>query len=105
MLYTTRKSAEAALNASLLSVTAAADIISSTLLTIDKGVHWCNDQINKSLSDEAKSSWLEHEAQLRGFSSADQLKKYNEQVAAKAVAEENKEIAAQQKAAKEAAKN
>lgn len=105
MLFTTRKSAEAALNASLLSITAAADIISSTLLTIDKGVHWCSDQINKSLSDEAKTSWLEHEAQLRGFSSANQLKKFNEQVAARAVAEENKEIAAQQKAAEEAAQN
>lgn len=104
MLFTTRRAASTAMDTALNTVTTAFDIVNTSLLTIDKGIYWCNDQINKSLSDEAKSSWLEHEAQLRGFSSADQLKKYNEQVAAKAVAEENKEIAAQQKAAEEAAK-
>ena len=92
MLYTTRKSAEAALNASLLSITAAADIISSTLLTIDRGVHWCSDQIVQNMSESAKTSWLEHEAHLRGFTSAAKLKEYEKAVAAKAAKAEQAEI-------------
>ena len=92
MLFTTRRAVTTALNTSLLSVTAAADIVSSTLLTIDKGIHWCSSQIDNNMSAEAKSSWLEHEANLRGFSSADKWKKYNEAMAAKAIAEEDTEI-------------
>ena len=92
MLYTTRKSAEAALNASLMSVTVAADIISNTLLTIDRGVHWCSDQIVQNMSESAKTSWTEHEAHLRGFSSAAKLQEYEQAVADKTAKEEQAEI-------------
>ena len=93
MLYTTRRAASAALNTSLLAVTAAADIISSSLLTIDKGIHWCSSKINENMSAESKAAWIEHEAQLRGFSSADALLKYQKAVAAKAAAEDAAETA------------
>ena len=92
MLYTTRKSAEAALNASLMSVTVAADIVSNTLVTLDKGIYWCADKITQNMSETAKSAWVEHEAHLRGFSSAAKLQEYEKAVADKTAKEEQAEI-------------
>ena len=92
MLYTTRRAASAALNTSLLAVTAAADIVSSSLITIDKGIHWCSSKIDENMSAESKASWIEHEAQLRGFSSADALLKYQKAVNKKAAKEEEQEL-------------
>lgn len=92
MLYRTRAIAVSTANNLLSSVNTAADIINTTLTTIDKGVWWCSSKINDSLSEEAKSSWLEHEARLNGFSSADNWKKYKEAADLKAAAEEDKEI-------------
>lgn len=92
MLFTTRRAVTASLNTSLFAITSAADIISSSLLAIDKGIYWCSSKIDENMSDAAKCAWIEHEAQLRGFTSADQYKKYAEAQAAKALEEENKEI-------------
>lgn len=92
MLYTTRRAASAALNTSLLTITTATDIVCSTLTTVDKGIYWCSSKIEENMSDSAKKAWLEHEAQLRGFTSADAFKKYTEAVNKKVANEEEQEI-------------
>lgn len=92
MLFTTRRAASTAMDTALNTVTTAFDIVNTSLLTIDKGIYWCSSKIDENMSDEAKSAWIEHEAHLRGFTSADQYKKYAEAQAAKALEEENKEI-------------
>lgn len=92
MLFTTRRAASAAMDTTLLTVTTAMDIVCSTLTTVDKGIYWCSSKIEENMSDSAKSAWLEHEAQLRGFTSADAYKKYSDAMKAKAVSEEEKEV-------------
>lgn len=92
MLYRTRAIAVSTANNLLSSVNTAADIINTTLTTIDKGVWWCSSKIDASLSEDAKKSWLEHEARLNGFSTADSWKKYVEAVQAKTAEEETKEV-------------
>lgn len=92
MLFTTRRAVTASLNTSLLAITSAADIISSSLLAIDKGIYWCSSKIDENMSAESKAAWIEHEAQLRGFTSANALKAYNEAVAKKAAEEEQAEL-------------
>ena len=92
MLYRTRAIAVNTANNLLSSVNVAADIVATTLTTIDKGVWWCSSKIDANLSEDAKKSWLEHEARLNGFSSSDSWKKYNEAVEAKTAEEEKKEV-------------
>lgn len=92
MLFTTRRAASTAMDTALNTVTTAFDIVNTSLLTIDKGIYWCSSKIDENMSDAAKSAWIEHEAHLHGFTSADQYKKYSEAQAAKSLEEENKEI-------------
>ena len=93
MLYRTRAIAVNAANNILSSVNVAADIVATSLTTIDKGIWWCSAQIDKSMSDDAKTSWLEHEARLNGFSTADSWKKFQESEAKAKAEAEAKEIA------------
>lgn len=92
MLFTTRRAASAAMDTAVSTITTAFDIVNTSLLAIDKGIFWCSSKINENMSDVAKTAWIEHEAHLHGFTSADQYKKYALAQAAKALEEENKEI-------------
>ena len=92
MLFITRRAASAALDNALSTINTSFDIVNNSLLAIDKGVFWCSAKIDENMSNAAKAAWIEHEAHLHGFSSADKWKKYNEAMAAKAIAEEDGEI-------------
>ena len=92
MLFTTRRAASTAMDTALSTITTACDIVNTSLLAIDKGIFWCSSKIDENMSDVAKTAWVEHEAHLHGFSSADKWKKYNDAMAAKAIAEEDVEI-------------
>lgn len=101
MLYRTRAIAVNTANNMLSAINVAADIVNTSLLSIDKGIYWCSSQIDEHMSESAKASWLEHEARLNGFSTAIRWKKYQESENKKKAEAEAKEIA---EAEKEAAK-
>ena len=92
MLFRVRRAAETATINVLDVINNAVDSVNITLTTINKSIFWCSDQIEQNLSESAKSAWLEHQAQLRGFTSADAMKRYEAALAKKAAEEENTEI-------------
>lgn len=78
MLFKVRRAAETSVVNALDIINNGVDSVNLVLTTMNKGLFWCSDQINKNMSLEAKAAWIEHQAQLHGFSSADAEKKYRE---------------------------